>query len=166
MRIMPTSVQDAWPLSQRPGFLVRRLHQIHVALFAQICGRFGLTPVQYSLLSALVQREQADQSTLAADIALDKTTTAGALRRLERRGLVRRARSQQDRRARLCMPTAKSRALIVRMEASARKAHRDTLAGLSVPDQRRLVDLLARAIARHDGAAGSEARPRRRGAAR
>jgi len=81
-----------WPLSQRPGFLIRRLHQIHVALFQEACGEFEVTPLQYSLLSALAARkETADQTTLAADIALDRTTTTGALKRLAARKFVERA---------------------------------------------------------------------------
>ena len=89
-----------WPLSQRPGFLIRRLHQIHVALFQDACGAFEITPLQYSLLSALAVRETADQTTLAADIALDRTTTTGALKRLAARKLVERASIKDDRRAR------------------------------------------------------------------
>ncbi len=77
-----------WPLSQRPGFLIRRLQQIHVALFQEACGQFEVTPLQYSLLSALAARETADQTTLAADIALDRTTTTGALKRLAARKLI------------------------------------------------------------------------------
>jgi len=68
-----------WPLAERPGFLIRRLHQIHVALFQEACGAFEITPLQYSLLSALAQRGTADQTTLSADIALDRSTTTGAL---------------------------------------------------------------------------------------
>src|SRR2546430_10140335 len=64
---------DSWPLGQRPGFLVRRLHQIHVALFQEKCAAFEITPLQYSLLSALAVRRTADQTTLAADVALDRT---------------------------------------------------------------------------------------------
>ena len=79
-----------WPLSERPGFLIRRLHQIHVALFQEACGKFEVTPLQYSLLSALAARKTADQTTLAADIALDRTTTTGALKRLAARNFVER----------------------------------------------------------------------------
>ena len=35
-----------WPLSQRPGFLIRRMHKIHVALFQEACGEFEITPLQ------------------------------------------------------------------------------------------------------------------------
>ena len=37
---------DYRSLMRRPGFLVRRLHQIHLALFAEECAAFDLTPVQ------------------------------------------------------------------------------------------------------------------------
>ena len=30
----------SWPLEQRPGYLIRRLHQIHVALFQEKCAAF------------------------------------------------------------------------------------------------------------------------------
>jgi hypothetical protein len=43
-------------LGQRPGFLVRRLHQIHLALFAEECKAFGVTPAQYSILTAAAAR--------------------------------------------------------------------------------------------------------------
>jgi DNA-binding MarR family transcriptional regulator len=136
----------AWPLAERPGFLVRRLHQIHVALFMRICGSFDITPVQYSLLSALARRGGVDQTTLAAEVALDRTTTTGALKRLEERGLVRRHVSDMDRRSRLCAPTPKGAALLDRMEIAARQAHSATLAPLSADDQATLVTLMRRVV--------------------
>lgn len=141
--------KGGWPLSQRPGFLIRRLHQIHIALFAKACGQFGITAVQYSLLSALAKHQIAGQSTLAADIALDKTTTAGSLRRLERRGLVKRAVSRSDQRARLCALTRKGATLLVKMEPHARQAHLETISALSVAEQATLLRLLVRAIETH-----------------
>ena len=91
-----------WPLGERPGFLLRRLHQIHVALFAGNCARFDVTPVQYSLMSALALRISADQTTLANDVALDRTTVTGALKRLQKRGFIKRTASRNDRRAQEC----------------------------------------------------------------
>src|SRR5437660_7122646 len=95
----PAPGRDPWPLSKRPGFLLRRLHQIHVALFAGNCARFDVTPVQYSLMSALALRTSADQTTLANDVALDRTTVTGALKRLQKRGFIKRTASRNDRRA-------------------------------------------------------------------
>ena len=138
-----------WPLSQRPGFLIRRLHQIHVALFQQACGEFEITPLQYSLLSALAVRETADQTTLAADIALDRTTTTGALKRLAARNFVERAVNDEDRRARLCKLTAAGAALLAKIETSARAAHRATLENLNEREQAAIVDMMQRIIAAH-----------------
>src|ERR1700704_5815821 len=41
------------PYHQTPGFLIRRLHQIHVAIFLEECAAFNITPVQFSLLKTL-----------------------------------------------------------------------------------------------------------------
>jgi DNA-binding MarR family transcriptional regulator len=136
-----------WPLSQRPGFLIRRLHQIHVALFQEACGEFEVTPLQYSLLSALAARETADQTTLAADIALDRTTTTGALKRLAARNFVERAVNDEDRRARLCKLTPAGAALLAKIETSARAAHRATLGDLTAREQTSFIDMMQRIVA-------------------
>jgi DNA-binding MarR family transcriptional regulator len=138
-----------WPLSQRPGFLIRRLHQIHVALFQEACGEFEITPLQYSLLSALAVRKTADQTTLAADIALDRTTTTGALKRLAARKFVERAIDEQDRRARLCRLTPAGATLLAKIEASARAAHRATLDDLNEREQAAFIDMMQRIVAVH-----------------
>jgi DNA-binding MarR family transcriptional regulator len=138
-----------WPLSRRPGFLIRRLHQIHVALFQEACGEFEITPLQYSLLSALAVRETADQTTLAADIALDRTTTTGALKRLAARNFVERAVDDRDRRARLCKLTPAGAALLAKIEASARAAHRATLDNLDEREQTAFIDMMQRIVAAH-----------------
>jgi DNA-binding MarR family transcriptional regulator len=136
-----------WPLSERPGFLIRRLHQIHVALFQEACGAFEITPLQYSLHSALAVRKTADQTTLAADIALDRTTTTGALKRLAARNFVEIAVDDEDRRARLCRLTPAGSALLAKIEASARAAHRATLDNLSEREQAAFVDMMQRIVA-------------------
>ena len=144
-----------WPLTERPGFLARRLHQIHVALFATTCARFDVTPVQYSLLSALSLRGSADQTTLAADVALDRTTATGALKRLHKRGMIERTTSRQDRRAQVCRLTGAGAVVLAEMEAPARRAHHETVAALSAEEQATLIDLLARLVASHGGLGAS-----------
>jgi DNA-binding MarR family transcriptional regulator len=138
-----------WPLAERPGFLARRLYQIHVALFSEACAQFDVTPVQYSLLTALSLRIRADQTTLAADVALDRTTVTGALKRLEKRGLIQRSTSQQDRRSQECRLTSAGAGLLVEMEEPARWAHRETIAPLSTAEQAILVELMGRLVAFH-----------------
>jgi MarR family transcriptional regulator, lower aerobic nicotinate degradation pathway regulator len=136
-----------WPLPQRPGFLIRRLHQMHTGLFQEACGAFEITPLQYSLLSALAERGAADQTTLAADIALDRTTTTGALKRLAARKLVIRSISVDDRRARLCRLTPAGIALLAKLEAPARQAHRATLSALNTREQALFIGMMQRLLA-------------------
>lgn len=138
-----------WPLEQRPGYLIRRLHQIHVALFQEACAGFDMTPLQYSLLSALAARGTADQTSLAADIALDRTTTTGALKRLEARNLVERPVSNDDRRARICKLTSAGAAILNRIESAARDAHRKTLNPLSKAEQVQFIAMMQRIVADH-----------------
>ncbi|WP_407154660.1 MarR family winged helix-turn-helix transcriptional regulator [Bradyrhizobium sp. STM 3557] len=137
-------------MSERPGFLIRRLHQIHVALFQEACGRFEITPLQYSLLSALAERKTADQTTLAADVALDRTTTTGALKRLEARNLVERPIDSTDRRARLCRLTRAGVALLAKIEGAAHAAHDATLAQLSDKERAQFIAMMQRIVASND----------------
>ena len=146
-RAVQKPVHRPWPLLQRPGFLIRRMHQIHVALFQQACASYDVTPLQYSLLSALAGRGAADQTTLAADIAQDRTTTTGALKRLEARRLVERAVDGNDRRARLCRLTPSGAALLSRLETPAREAHRATLGRLSKKEQAVFIAMMQRMVA-------------------
>jgi len=136
----------SWPLEQRPGFLIRRLHQIHVALFQKECADFDITPLQYSLLTALAARGTADQTTLAADVALDRTTTTGALKRLQLRNFVERSILDRDRRAQTCRLTRKGIALLRKMERSAQIAHLKTVSDLSKADQKRFIAMMQRIV--------------------
>lgn len=142
---------DDWPLVERPGFLARRLHQIHVSLFNERCAQFNLTPLQYSLLSVLSRMNEADQTTLAGCVALDRTTTTGALKRLEARGLIRRQMSPSDRRAQTSAITPKGRQLLKNMESAVRDAHAATVAILPPADRQILISLIRQIIEAHEG---------------
>lgn len=147
--IPPGSALPPWPMVERPGFLIRRLHQIHTSLFARRCPGSDITPVQYSLLSALALRGTADQTSLAADILLDRTTTTGALARLASRGLVERVRSSQDRRARECRLTREGAATLARMESAVRQAHEETVAALDPAEREIFLRLMNKVVASH-----------------
>lgn len=141
------AVPTPWPLEQRPGFLARRLHQIHVSLFSEHCAGFRMTPLQYSLLSVLTQGGEADQTTLSNAVGLDRTTTTGALKRLEARGLVSRTISAADRRAQTCRPTQAGRDLHAAMEEAARRAHAATVAALTPEEQDTFLRLMTKLTA-------------------
>jgi len=129
---------DDWrcrALQERPGFLVRRLHQIHVALFMEECASEGMTPVQYSVLTALEQIGATEQVVLSRAVGLDRTTTAEVIARLEQRKLVKRRASSKDKRMKTASLTEVGKALLERVQISAARAHSRTLAPLSPADR-------------------------------
>ncbi len=145
-----TASVDDWhakPLQERPGFLIRRLHQIHVALFMEECTEENITPVQYSILSALDHRGTAEQIVLARAVGLDTTNVADVLARLERQKLVRRRVSQQDKRMKVVSLTEAGRALLKRIDAGAARAHERTLAALNPKDRARFMRDLSKLVA-------------------
>lgn len=149
------TVQPGWrggSLQHRPGFLIRRLHQIHTALFLQECGDEKITPIMYSVLSALSQTGPVDQTTLAKAVAIDKTNMADILERLRKRGLIRRRTSTRDRRVRLTGLTDEGRALLDRIDDRAERAHLRTLEDLPPAEQAQLVDLMTRLVEAKDSA--------------
>ncbi|WP_438392359.1 MarR family winged helix-turn-helix transcriptional regulator [Caballeronia sp. DA-9] len=124
-------------LFSRPGFLIRRLHQIHGWLFLQETSEFDITPVQYSLLTTLAEHGETDQNTLAWDIGLERSSVAEVLPRLELRGLLSRRQSEQDRRMKLVKLTRKGSALVKKMRPAVQRAHDRTLEHLP-PAEREL----------------------------
>ena len=97
--------------SQFPGNLLRRCHQISVAIFLRKCEAYNLTQLQYILLCALEEKGAIDQITLGGHTALDRNTVAVVVRKLEERGLVTRHRNPEDRRSMLVTLTAEGERL-------------------------------------------------------
>lgn len=114
----------------RPGFLIRRLHQIHTWLFDEETRGFQITAVQYSLLTALFEHGQMDQNTVALEIGLERSSVAEVLPRLEERNLIERTPSESDRRVKLVKLTRKGRLVVRRMEAAVQRAHARTIEAL------------------------------------
>ena len=133
-------------LMRRPGFLVRRLHQLHLALFAEECGAFGVTPVQYSIMTAIGCQPRLDQVSLAEQVGIDRATMADVLARLETRGLVSRRRSGKDARMKLVSLTANGRQLLVRIDPHARRAHERTIAALTAKERAAFIRSLTKLV--------------------
>jgi len=142
----PAAREIRLPLWSRPGYLVRRLHQIHLALFLEECKASQLTPVQYGLLTALAIRGDLDQVSLAEEIGLDRTTTAEVLRRLEARKLVSRKPNPDDRRAKRVRITAQGRKLLGAMFKPMQRAQDRLCAPLSQRERDVFLQTLVRLI--------------------
>ncbi|WP_042881145.1 MarR family winged helix-turn-helix transcriptional regulator [Cupriavidus necator] len=135
----------------RPGFLIRRLHQLHCSLFLEETEAFNITPVQYSLLTALHQHGELDQNTLALEIGLERTTVAEVIPRLEGRGLLERRQGEHDRRVKLVKLTRKGRALVTKMEDAVQRAHDRTVDQLPAEDRERFLLYLIQLVEATNG---------------
>ncbi len=111
-KVKSRKYRELW---NRPGYLIRRLHQIHVGLFVEECGGEDITPVQFGMLSVLQGGEEMDQLTLSTSVGVDRTSGADVIRRLERRGLLVRTPSERDRRAKLIRITEAGAAYVKRV---------------------------------------------------
>ncbi len=127
-----------------PGHLIRRAHQVSTALFAEECGKFGLTSVQFAALFAVRASGELDATRLAEQIAFDRATIGDVLDRLEAKGWVARAGSPADRRIKLIRLTPKGAALLKRVEPAVARVQERLLAPLSPVEQARFRALLYR----------------------
>ncbi len=130
----------------RPGYLIRRLHQIHVAMFVETVARGSITPIQYGLLSILAGRPNIDQLTIGEELGLDRANVTGILKRLESRRLVSRVVDPANRRRKLCLATQKGIALIRRFDAQMQACQARLLSPLSPPERQSFMELLSRLV--------------------
>jgi DNA-binding MarR family transcriptional regulator len=134
---------DIW---DRPGYLVRRLHQIHVGLFLGRVAAGKVTPTQYGLLSILVARPSIDQLTIGGELGLDRANVADILKRLESRKLVIRVVDPQNRRRKLCLATARGAEFVRRYQREMQASQDQLLAPLLPAEREVFMDLLARLV--------------------
>jgi MarR family transcriptional regulator, lower aerobic nicotinate degradation pathway regulator len=129
-------------LEEQPGYYIRRLQQIAVAIFLEETQLHGITPVQYAALYATTRQPGLDQRTLASTIGFDTSTIGGVIDRLERRGLIERRTSPTDRRVRLLHVTAEGAALLDAVVPAMLKAQQRILAPLAAADRPRFLTML------------------------
>ena len=138
------------PLHQMPGHLVRRVHQISTALFAEECAAFGLTSVQYAALMALRATPGADATRLSALIAFDRSTIGDVLDRLQSKGLVRRDPSPTDRRIKVLSLTPAGEAMLDQVAPAVERVQRRLLEPLVPADRAVMVRLLGQMASVHN----------------
>jgi DNA-binding MarR family transcriptional regulator len=133
-------------LYSRPGFLLRRAHQICVAIFEENFERLALSPAQYSVMIALHDLRGVNQGDLAKAIGMNKVTVSQIVQALESRGWITRKKMDSDRRrSQLKLTPAEQRALDKTAEM-AEATYAEQMAPLSEPDRQRLFKLLQRIV--------------------
>jgi DNA-binding MarR family transcriptional regulator len=129
-------------LQDQAGFLLRKAHQRHVALFASHIA--DLTPPQFAVLAKLAENGETSQNQLGSLIAMDAATVKGVIDRLKTRGLVELRKHEIDKRRLMVRLTAEGRKTVQRLIPLARQITREMLAPLSQKEAATLLRLLAK----------------------
>jgi DNA-binding MarR family transcriptional regulator len=107
----------------------------------------ALTLSQFAILQALTEREHARMSDLAAEAGIAASTATRILDALERRAIVTRTRSPEDRRGVTVSLTEFGRDALEAQDAWLRGRERAFFAGLPAHEQELAPDLLVRLAA-------------------
>lgn len=141
----PNSV-DA--LYKRPGFLLRRAHQISVSLFMEESAEFNVTTTQYGVLVILRACENLDQIGLSKKVGLDRSTTGLVVKRLESEGLVVRVEDRADRRRKVIVLTGKGERKLENLRHAAKVARERALSAFSSEEGTEFLRLLEQFVGR------------------
>ena len=139
-KIFDPAKQVLW---SRPGYLVRRLNQIHYAMFYEECKTQNVTPVQYGVLTALSLSPWLDQTAIGMELGLDRTTTADVVKRLQERGLVERRINPNDKRSRQAVITQAGLRIMGLLQEGMARAQQRLLEPLSTRNQEIFMKLLS-----------------------
>ena len=129
-------------LQEQVGFILRKAHQRHVAIFAAHIG--DLTPPQFAALAKLNDVGETSQNQLGALIAMDAATIKGVIDRLRARGFVEVGKHEVDKRRLMVGLTDQGRAAIERLIPLAERITAETLAPLSPREAATFLKLLAK----------------------
>jgi DNA-binding MarR family transcriptional regulator len=137
-------------LSSMPGHLIRRVHQISTAIFAEECAGSGLTSVQFAALTAIRENPDMDATRLSSLVAFDRSTVGSVLERLEAKGWILRSPSPHDKRIKLLHLSPEGSNTLDEAEPAVRRVQQRLLEPLD-PDQRiEMIRMLAQLIHRHE----------------
>jgi DNA-binding MarR family transcriptional regulator len=121
-------ILDGYSVDLQAGFLLRKAHQRHTALFQEAMAPLDLTPTQFTALVKVVEHGRVTQNHLGRLAAMDPATVQGVVRRLVERGLLARGPDPADRRSAVLSATPAGVNLAARAVPVARQITDATLA--------------------------------------
>ena len=142
----PVSVLGDYVVETQVGFLLRRAHQRHAAIFLDAMAALDLTPTQFTALIKVVEHGRVTQNLLGRMVATDPATIQGVVRRLTARGLVRRHKDPMDRRTAVLEPTEAGMDAARQAVSVAGHITEATLLPLAGEERRIFLDLLRRLV--------------------
>jgi DNA-binding MarR family transcriptional regulator len=143
--------------SRLPGHLIRRVHQVSSAYFAEECGA-ELTAVQYAALVTIGAHPGIDATRLSQIIYFDRSTIGDVLDRMEGKGWILRESTPNDRRIKLLNLSPAGLIVLQQAEPRIRRVQERLLAALTATEAKTLIRLLAKMADAAEGDRGDPAR--------
>jgi DNA-binding MarR family transcriptional regulator len=131
------------PLARLVSFRLRRA-QLAVFKDFQRDAPIQLPPSQFGILVIIDSNPEMTQQQLCDGIGVNKSTFAITLDRLADRGLIRRVRSEEDRRRNSLRITAKGASTLKALTAHAERHEQRAFASLSAEERETLLEVLKR----------------------
>ncbi len=133
-----------------PGFVARRLYQAYIAAWVRMVDP-TLTGPQFAVLTAVNNYPGADQGSLASSVALDRSTMADIVRRLEKNGLVLSQTAMHDARRKLLYLTEEGAQRLDEVNRRAQQLNEQLLQGYDGAARERLLRELTLLAAHWEG---------------
>ncbi|WP_166876162.1 MarR family winged helix-turn-helix transcriptional regulator [Salinibacterium sp. ZJ450] len=133
------------------GFLVRALQQVHLDLWAA-GAPFGVTGIQFGVLTLVEAHPGIDQKSLGELLQLDRSTIADLVARLQRQGYLERIPDVADRRRRLLTLTRAGRDALTPLRAHAEDINARLIATLAPEEQAQLRRILTTLLSAREDA--------------
>ncbi len=127
---------------RRPGFLLKRSHQVSAAIFVEHCREFNVTPSQYGALCALREFPGIDQLAVGRLIGIDRSTAGLVIKLLAARGLIERSINFSDNRRKKLTLSPAGRRLLADIGPMARRIEEHALAVLPSGKREQFLTLL------------------------
>ena len=144
----PDGIQS---LYKRPGFMLRRAHQISVSIFMEEAGKLGVTTTQYGVLVILRSCDGLDQIGVSKKVGLDRSTAGLVIKKLESDGLVLRIEDPGDRRRKVIVLTAKGERMLASLRGPAARAQEVALSAFEPEEATQFLALLEKFVGKFNG---------------
>lgn len=145
-RMPPSSSLDFGPLTSMVGFRLRAAQLVMYDDFLREAPVLGLTPGQFAILLLVEHNPGLTQQSLSDGIRIEKSTLVVRLHRLEERGLLRRVRSNNDRRSNVLEVTAEGKKALRSMITFVRQHEDRVLSELKTSERQQLLKLLSKVM--------------------
>lgn len=126
--------------------LLHRAGQCAGVLFQAEMARSKLTPRQYAILSTVAAQAGSSQAHLVAQTGIDRSTLADIVRRMLKKGLIERQRTEQDARAYAVNLTEQGRRALEAAAPIAQRVNEKLLSSLPERQRKRFLKSLGAVV--------------------